>query len=54
MNLSESTRRSLVSGLLLIGSILYVALLVTALGTRNRPFPGLFFDPNLVVNDIIH
>ncbi|MBK9050170.1 MAG: GAF domain-containing protein [Chloroflexi bacterium] len=52
MNLSESTRRSLVSGLLLIGSILYVALLVTALGTRNRPFPGLFFDPNLVVNDI--
>ncbi|MBK9051286.1 MAG: hypothetical protein IPL78_10315 [Chloroflexi bacterium] len=45
MNLSESTRRSLVSGLLLISSILYVALLITALGTRNRPFLVYFSTP---------
>src|SRR5690606_18704638 len=32
-------------------SVLYVGLLILALGTKNRPFPGFFLDPNLVVND---
>jgi hypothetical protein len=52
MNLSERTRRSLVTGLLFVGSIVYVAWLIVALGTRDRLFPGFFRDPNLVVNVI--
>lgn len=50
MNLSERSRRSLVSGLLFLGSIVYVAWLIIALGNQNRLFPGFFRDPNLVVN----
>lgn len=49
--MSERTRRNLVSGALLLSSVLYVGLLILALGTKNRPFPGFFLDPNLVVND---
>ncbi|MBP7999775.1 MAG: GAF domain-containing protein [Chloroflexi bacterium] len=49
--MSEHRRRILVGGLLLIGSLIYVAWLILALSIRNRPFPGFFLDPNLVVND---
>ena len=50
--MSEKTGRTVVNSLLLVGSVLYVALLVQALGTITRPFPGFFHDPNLIVNDI--
>ncbi len=49
--MSERTRRNLVSGALLLSSVFYVGLLILALGTQNRPFPGFFLDPNLVIND---
>ena len=44
-------RVGIVGFLLLVGGIIYILLPFSAMRWAQSPFPGLFIDPNLVVND---